>query len=497
MGREVLKTTQMEDQMKAMNKQTVLTGVLLAVLAVNVSFKSETQSLDLASSEAVPGRTTPPPPPPPPADANAPVRIAPNAAVAGNSGPRPDAAAAPVAAASANTLTQEICNAEHSLRFAAEEKDGVSIVRAYVTRGDRQVLTAYKEGTMTSRFQNLEARAQFINQLVDAVEARSCANNVTIETPAAPEVSEESREAARVEAEERAERLARGQRNCTLDRQGRALRGDAKFTCNLERLEKIADMDESTDDEDSSRRSRRSENRASREFTSAVNALKSSIKSLLLSNNEDRQDEGIERMDEVIEALESVDDTGSISSRMIRSAIAQVRALETGARFNERSEQLAESYDRLDEQVESLRAQVRSAQDPWTSNSLGNQLRSLETQRDMMRMSVQNDSGYAQLNSLKSQDILSQSDFSDFTASYQELLAEITGQSSALVGSNPIAAIQIPQGAADFRSQLAQNGGRSLGMQTPVLPSSIATPQPQFAPGQYGLNTPPPQAARF
>lgn len=519
--------------MKPETKQMALKASLLVILAANVSFHipKVIQSSDLAS---VGGETVGSP------AATAPARVAksdletaakPAMAPAKLEGPKPDAPISAVSVSAPQTKTKKtVCGRSYEIRYVELTEDGKTVTRVYVrdlgpadaaegTYAAKDVFTkrysaplaqSLTDGKVVSAF-NKEIDTYFANTL-------TCSNDdlVADDTTAPASVArgeprtkpkrdrDEGDDSSAPDEATRAERIARGLKNCTLDKDGKAVKGEARFNCNLDRLASIsldADENDADRDDESPRRGRRRERRDGiAKVESILRPLKQSIKSDLLSSNEDRQDEGADKLSDVVDALEEVRDTASgADARKIEHMIAEVKSFERAAKVSRESDKYQDRSEAIDERIADLKAQLGQVpmqqQGPYVQA-----LQQLMQTRLSLGVQMGANQDFAYVTSLQQRGIMDLSDYSDFTSGYSTLMNQLQGRATA--NSVP-ASVAAPADASTIRTQAnstyAANYGipstvpqidyRALGLQQPGTNTSVVptafNPQTTYQPGAY------------
>lgn len=513
--------------MKSTHKQTALKASLFMILAANVSWQTskslnlvsnqEMHSIDLAqtapsSSElrgSTPGRTGGVSAP-----ANIPViRVAPAPAVAAT-GPRPDA---PIAAATVqtkeSTQTEVICSLDFKIQFIQETSaaNGKPIVHAYVRQvnPDRTFDGLKQEGTYRELIGNSETKEQWLDLITESVtaklkkEGRSC-DGRDDRGPVVDrrERDEDNGDDARVE---------RGRRNCTLDEEGDALRNSDRASCNLQRLASIQldrmNDDERGEDRDEDRGSRRERRRDTssegiREVQDALEPLKTSIRSLMLSTNSKRRSDGNRLMNRVLAALSKVRNTAASSSdeRAMNKIISNLDKTYTlGQRVNELAADKADKIADLDDKISDLNIRAMSSQNPYERFNLQRQATAWGEYRSNEITKLSQNSDYLKLRAYEQAGLIDQSEFADFTADFNALAQTGSMSASGVTAPNDIlngrANIGDPrsQGAGlptypviDY-SRLGLQNPAIIGGQQPVVPSPMGYPQTSGFPVTTGF----------
>jgi hypothetical protein len=506
--------------MKTTNKQTALTAALFMILAANVSWQAPSQtSKSLNASDfaselgtnrggSVPGRTggvtTP---------AEIPViRVAP--APLPVVGPKPDA---PIVAASVQTKEsteiQKICSLDFKVHYiqATSAASGKQIVHAYITQlnPERVLSGLQQEGTYNDLIGNAETKAQWdalISRNVTKVlkqEGRSCDGRADdrAQDTRGPVVDDRADDADEA-------RITRGRRNCTLDDDGDALRNSDRASCNLQRLASI-DLDRSSDDRDEDTRgSRRRGGSASegiREVQDALDPLKTSIRSLLVSTNSKRRSDGNRLLNRVLAALAKVQRTASTSAdeRAMTKLIDNLDKTYTlGQRVNDIAADKADKLADLDDKISDLNLRAMTSQNPYERFNLQRQAYVWNQYRSNELQKLTQNSDYLKLRAYQQAGLIDQSEFADFTADFNALAQ--TSQAGAMSPSGMTAPSDILGGRTNLGDSrglgvvnpaFPQINYQQLGLQNPAIiggvnpavPSTIGYPQTSGFPVTTGF----------
>ena len=467
--------------MKTVSKQTVLKGALLAVLAANISWQTQsTFTTDLASELATASAAKLPPPPPAVTIRTAPTAA--NAAKAGNSGPKPEAPArAQVATEQVKRdevlLKLEACGKEAVVTFFEEKQDdGKPSVRGLVKINGRDI-GATDKGVTLANFKKSEAKQDAFMKLFADEAEKSCATDIAVDKTKEIEEGQPSDDSAE-RAKRRADRIARGLRNCTGDAQGRALKSEDKIECHLDRIS--TDETQDIDDMDD-RASRRKRSTAKSQFSDSVDYMVGEVSALLASDEaEDRRDGKMLKKD-LEDALKDARDNGVVSRSEVSIAQARVKALETGMNLDARTDFYARQANQIDQQIYQIRQQLPQAQmqSPMYAQMMQQQLQSLDQQkRALATNSMAQDSMYTAYAGLRNQGIVHAEEYSTFSQSYEDLMRSLSGnQSPTQVGGAPGqplpgTSVMPSSEATTFRNN--PNGNnlnvRSGGFATPAFP---------------------------
>lgn len=504
--------------MKTTNKQTALTAALFMILAANVSWQTPSQtSKSLNASDfaselgtnrggSVPGRT---------GGAVAPAEIpvirvapAPSTAV----GPKPDA---PIAAANVQTKesteTHVICSLDFKIHYIQQTSaaSGKPVVQAYVkqVRPERIFNGLKQEGTYRDLIGNPETKAKWDDLIAANVEkvlkqeGRSCdgRDDDRDQDTRGPVVTHDDADEARI---------TRGRRNCTLDDDGDALRNSDRASCNLQRLASI-DLDRSSDDRDGDERgSRRRGGSASegiREVQDALDPLKTSIRSLLVSTNSKRRADGNRLLNRVLAALAKVQRTASTSAdeRAMTKIIDNLDKTYTlGQRVNDIAADKADKIADIDDKISDFNLRAMTSQNPYERFNLQRQAYAWTQVRSNELQKLTQNSDYLKLRAYQQAGLLDQSEFADFTADFNALAQ--TSQSGAMSSGGLTAPNDILGGRSnlgDSRGQgivnpaFPQINYQQLGLQNPAIvggvnpmvPSTMGYPQTSGFPVTTGF----------
>lgn len=345
-----------------LTKQTALKGALLMVLAANVSWeKLEVGSSELASNgtEGVVGTGT--------AASGAKegdgkVSTAPAALTLKADGAPPAPVQLKATEIAKTTLPShedesKICGDTYKLKYQQVEKGGEMMTEITAVRptraGDSWVSITWRADLINTIVKKSEAD----KALTAAIKAHRALKK---ESCAGSEVA--TREDAGKDDEDRS-RIADGMKNCTLDKKGNSLKGEAKLDCWLDQLNNI----------DKRVGKHKSDEATSKSVLAEMQRIvrgpfKRLLKDALVSDDEDRA----EHAKEVItEAMQTVEDIGAEhdlgrSSRTGRNnnavskLIGELSAMKTGAEAHEESEKYASRAKDVKENLRTTRAELNA-----------------------------------------------------------------------------------------------------------------------------------------
>jgi hypothetical protein len=341
-----------------LTKQTALKGALLMVLAANVSW----EKLEVGSHELASEAVTATPGTPLTATGDGRVSTAPAAVtVAGNGAPpaavkvvAPDAAKSTLPSHEADA---KICGDTYKLKYQQVEKGGEMMTE----------ITAHRPTRAGDSWVSITWRADLINTIVKKSEADNALMATvkahrTLKKEACPGSEVAAQGDAGKDDEDRS-RIADGMKNCTLDKKGTSLKGEAILNCWLDQLNSID--------------KRVGKHKSDEAMGKAVLAemqrivrgpFKRELKRALMSDDDDRADHAKEL---VIEAMKTVEDLGAEhdlgrSSRSGRSnnavskLIGELSAMKTGAEAHEESEKYASRAKDIKENLRTTRSEVNA-----------------------------------------------------------------------------------------------------------------------------------------
>ncbi|MDZ4083003.1 MAG: hypothetical protein U1E10_08710 [Bdellovibrionales bacterium] len=341
-----------------LTKQTALKGALLMVLAANVSWeKLEVGSQELAS-EAVTG--TPATPLAAAGDGKVSQTPAELTVVANGAPPAAIKIAAPDAAKTtlpSHEDSAKICGDIYKLKYQQVEKGGEMMTE----------ITAHRPTRAGDSWVSITWRADLINTIVKKSDADNALMATvkahrTLKKEACPGSEVATREETGKDDEEKT-RIADGMKNCTLDRKGTSLKGEAKLDCWLDQLNSI----------DKRVGKHKSDEAMSKAVLAEMQRIvrgpfKRLLKDALMSDDEDRADHARELVTEAMQAVEDIGaehDLGR-SSRTGRSnnavskLIGELSAMKTGAEAHEESEKYASRAKDVKENLRTTRSELNA-----------------------------------------------------------------------------------------------------------------------------------------
>jgi hypothetical protein len=288
-----------------------------------------------------------------------------------------------------------------------------------------------------------------------------------------------------------AERIARGIKNCTLDRDGHPLRNSLRYECNLHRLEQVS-LDRSSDEDDDypdvdengrTIRRRHRHERASgiAQVQSILGPLEQSVKSLLLSSNEDRREDGEDRLDDLVAALETVRDTATDSNdeRAMNKMIEGLqKAYPLGEKLDKAADQYANRLNDISDRMTDLQTSMAGA-NMYQQMAIRNQMSILQSQKMSLQQSMAQNQDIVRLRAYQQAGLISQSDLTDFASDYYSMIQGTGGLNTYATAPSDI--LSGRQAALD----------RSYGFQTPGVPTinynSLGLQNPAIAGGQNSM----------
>lgn len=441
--------------MKLQTKQVALKASLLMILAANLSWQaraaynvsdlaSRDPAQELGGNGAAPGRlnlnlkTTPPPA----------VVVTPAPSKA--EGPKPDA---PISTASLptkeSTEKRAFCGVEYTVHYVqqVDPKTKSTIVRAYVKSPEftDRMFSYWDKGTYASLISPVKdsddsysvnpKKVRFDELIEKSIRTKyDCA-----ETAVADRDSNKTTDVDKSESS--AERIARGVKNCTLDKNGLPLSSkevkdgsdviDAspRYRCMLERVQNysLEKQDDDIDNEGGRRTRRRSEN-STQKLAGMMVFLGDRIKALLMSSNEFNRDEGLSRLDDLVAALEDVKSTtdSATDARAIDLTIKQLKIGYTaGSKVYVQSQKDQSSLDEVTENIASIKARMNA--NPAMTSLLMPSLQNALIQKVNLEQSVRAGQVYTNYNSLLSTGVVPQTDYDVFGSTYKSLLNTLNG----------------------------------------------------------------------
>jgi hypothetical protein len=358
-----------------LTNQTALKGALLMVLAANVSWeKLEVGSHELAS-EAVTGS----PGAPLAATGDGKVSTAPPGLAVKADGAPP--AAIKVAAPDAGKTTlpshedsAKICGDTYKLKYQQVEKGGEMMTE----------ITAHRPTRAGDSWVSITWRADLINTIVKKSDADNALMATvkahrTLKKEACPGSDVATREETGKDDEDRS-RIADGMKNCTLDKKGTSLKGEAKLDCWLDQLNAI----------DKRVGKHKSDEAMSKAVLAEMQRIvrgpfKRQLKDALMSDDDDRAEHA---KDLITEAMQTIEDLGAEhdlgrsrrsgrSNNAVSKLIGELSALKTGAEAHEESEKYASRAKDVKENLRNTRSEVnarRSERDALYQQAMRNPL---------------------------------------------------------------------------------------------------------------------------
>lgn len=339
-----------------LTKQTALKGALLIVLAANVSWeKLEVGSQELAS-ETVTGAAVAA------SAGDGKVSTAPAALAVKADGAPPAAAKIAAPEAGKTTLPSHddkttICGDVYTVKYQQVEYGGEMMTDIIASRparnGDSWVKLTWKADLINTIVKKSEAD----NALIATIKAHR-----TLKKEACPG-SEVAAQGDAGKDDEEKSRIADGMKNCTLDKKGTSLKGEAKLDCWLDQLNSI----------DKRVGKHKSDEAMSKAVLAEMQRIvrgpfKRELKNALMSDDEDRSEhaKGL-----ITEAMQSIEDVGAEhdlgrsrrsgrSNNAVSKLIGELSAMKTGAEAHEESEKYASRAKDVKENLRTSRSEVNA-----------------------------------------------------------------------------------------------------------------------------------------
>ena len=468
--------------MKAQTKQMALKASLLMLLAANVSWhlphmnsNNAVQMTDFASESV---------------GTSGPSTSAPAAVVV--TVPRKDApiSTTNVAAQPGDKIKKVVCGERYEVRFVELVESEQTVTRAIVadlgtsdaaegTVVSKNIFSVLHKDTRSATVADAAIMSK-INKMIDneLASRNKCSSTDVADAPApsptAPPTTPD------------ADKIARGLRNCTLDKAGNAVKGDARFNCNLDRLSAISldpdDQPDAQDDDDKgSRRSRRrTRTNNISQIENILESMKDTIRGHLTSSNEDKRDQGSDELADTVDALMDVRSTASGQERSQLDRIIQglKYGYERGEKVNAATDKFLERTQQIDDKIAELKQQM--SQVPMMQQyPIANAIANLQTAKLNIGQQMLSNPDYTTLTSYEQRGYIQASEYSDFTSEYNNLIAQIQGRQ---VNSNAaIASIQAPADVSTVRTRVNSTIGAQYG-----IPSTV----PQIDYSRLGAPTP-------
>lgn len=465
----------------AISKQTALKGLLLAVLAVNISWEpfKAFNSYDAALEGAAPTTSR--------AEEGARLTPAPGARPVGE--PRERRTTETVATLKHDD-TRTWCGVTFSLHW--EKVPNSNSVRAEVIRHfpeDQVLFTQTKSGSFETLVTNVTIRDQWISYMESQTRSRlgkECADAQTVSagspTSAGPNTS------TTISAEEAAakkKKLAADIASCRKDSDGKSLDSATRLDCNRERLSEIEPIDE--DDRKSKRDSQNKFNEIVRQIQED---LKKEVKDALMN---DDQSAARELVDGALRDITTAAKDIEISPSAVQKAVRDIqmmyqnefKAVGTGKELKNFADSRKLITDEMMGSVEMLQQQAleaRLAGDKFGEQNANSQMALLLGQGKMMGAEYNRflDSRIAQLRGYQSQNFIDLSDYTDFTSSTMDLKAQIAffNNGGRMTGANGLPTAEsmtMPQDFLTYRTQQADRY-RSVYGGIPMRPTLNFTP---------------------
>ena len=435
----------------------------------------------------------------------------------GSSGPAPSAPAAVVvavpktdkaisttniAAQPGDKVAKLVCGERYEVRFVEVVENSVTVTRAIVadlgasdaaegTVVSKNIFSVLHKDTRSATVADSAIMSK-INKMIDTELAsrNKCSSTDVAEAPApsptAPSTTAPSPTAPPTRDVPDAEKIARGLRNCTLDKAGNPVKGDARFNCNLDRLSAISldpdDQPDAQDDDDKgSRRSRRrTRTNNISQIENILEPMKDTIRAHLVSSNEDKRDQGSDELADTVDALMDIRSTASGQDRTQLDKIIQglKYGYERGEKVNAATDKFLERTQQIDDKIADLKQQM--SQVPMMQQyPIANAIANLQTAKLNIGQQMLVNPDYTTLTNYEQRGYIQASEYSDFTSEYNNLIAQIQGRQ---VNSNTaIASIQAPADASTVRNQVNSTIGAQYG-----IPSTV----PQIDYTRLGAPTP-------
>ena len=507
--------------MKSTHKQTALKASLFMLLAANVSWhtpnahKQMMQSNDFASELGTNGG----------AAASAVTPGAPLAVVKVEPPPAGTTAAittTPVSSKSSKE-TQKFCGVDFEIQFHQESEAGKNIllVDVYRTSPRKAFRGLRMNGTYASRVEDAASK----ENLLDLVRVNTIADlktlGVSCDSPVVT-VPAPSPESPTAPPSNDRERVSRGLKACMSDAAGKPLRDyfdrdgmfhSERFDCNLKRLEAISLDTGSVGEEEEiggdRRTTRRKRDRGARSglasVQEALDPLENVVRSLLTSSKDDRREEGETRLDDLISSLQVVADTASNSDDE-RAMKKMIDTLQKAYPLGEKVDKIADAYsaklDVISTRLSDLQSSMIGA-NMYQQQSIRMQMDNLQTARLNMQQALQWNPDIVKLQQYQQQGLLSQGDYTDFSADYFALMQGSMANSASALAMAPNGLSQarstglVDRGSGGWvapafptlnYSNLGLNNPAIAGGTNPMFPSTNGYPQTSGYPVTTGFN---------
>lgn len=520
-----------------MSRQTALKGLLLMVLAANVSWDPALKSLmesDYASAgsdtggKSAPGQTR--------ASGSQNLSQSPNGVKPSDSGPQPDAPARarseekpirvaiapekpadppakPVATEthSVGPLPLNVCEGKSHVVIYREKHDSEGrlktvgyVYESFGSVDSNAIIARSAFGSMNQWVEDTANRSRFESELKKNL-AEKLGDSCRTEAD-----KSKDREEKQKESEAEKARIAADMKKCLVDRHGNDLSESQRMECHIKALNSIH---VSAKNESESRR------QAMAELERIVNGeLKKHLKSRLLSKDESKAEEGNDLVDEVIDSVESVAAVNDLDKRRTEKLINGLRAMKEGGKFNRQANELADKAKSLKDDYSSAWKDYQEAYqmtktDPLLRNNpmlamqmmqnAAQPINSLYWQHYMLSQQADQtlSMGYRNLLSMQSAGALSALDMRDYVSPFRTLRQDLMGMldpksmgitgigalpdnpySTVSSGLNSISLANLPNDFMSIRSGNSQAFRRSYGVSLPGLTNS-----PNM--GNYGLSS--------
>ena len=259
--------------------------------------------------------------------------------------------------------------------------------------------------------------------------------------------------------------------NCMIDaRTHRANRSSDVLQCNINKLDKLGQMD----DGDS-----RNSSRVARELSRIVkNGIYMQLKTLLMSSNSDDQSRAQDMIDDLISRIEDLGSQFNISNTQTTALTNSLRGLKAGADAFSRANDMRQDVTQLRKDIADARGQGQNGQQGQIPSYLMAQLQDLQTklQTDIAQGPIQELNQYSQYMQAR--------DVKLFTAPYEQLqrdLQAMSGQQGGQYGQQ-----QMGPNGQPIGGQLGPNGmpigGGQFGPNGQPLPYGPNGQQLQYGP---------------
>ena len=455
-----------------MTKQSALTGLLLLVLAANVSWNhfidhgpSPYGSEDIAS-ETPSGSTSllgliglsDSKPQPEPVEKIKVISI-------------PDGCERKEGASVSYTCTRRICDRDYSITFLTV-KEGDKVVSTITNYRKDSAAPESFEGGLTQRDMDADAaiKTNALANMIEQIKTNNCADKHEQDKKksVAEEKEKKNEEKKATEAEKR--KQWQGERDCELGASGEALDDLETLKCQTRRLGKV----ESESDYDGKRIKR-----SKSELQILVNNLnlkvKKGIKKLLLSKDDSKREEGADLATQAKDAIQALD-SDLLDSRKREKMALEYDAMRFGGETYAKTSELKDEAKSIEED---MRTNYMDRQTDPGNPYLVQEWGQLLAQHQALSQRLQWDAGrpYQMLEAYRSSNLIGSEDFRDFANPYLNLRRSLLNSidpSRAGTGLSDLDSGFYPSDLGARRGLSDLNQGRQYGAILPSLRPNIA-----------------------